>query len=91
MVPALPLAEVDASLDAYKYWNPRYSRNTRVGNVLGLCAVTVPCGFTRQGLPIGLMVCGKGFDEALILRIAYAYEQAMTWHTQRPELAWAQA
>lgn len=91
MVPALPLSDVDASLDAYKYWNPRYSRNTRVGNVLGQCAVTVPCGLTRQGLPIGLMICGKGFDEALILRIGHAYEQATAWHAQQPDLAWARA
>ncbi len=91
MIPALPLAEVDASLDAYKYWNPRYSRNTRVGNVLGLCALTLPCGFTRQGLPIGLMICGKGFAEATILRIGYAYEQATAWHERRPDLAWARA
>jgi aspartyl-tRNA(Asn)/glutamyl-tRNA(Gln) amidotransferase subunit A len=91
LVPALPLAQVDASLDAYKHWNPRYSRNTRVGNVLGLCALTLPCGFTRQGLPIGLMICGKGFAEATILRVGYAYEQATTWHDQHPELTWARA
>jgi aspartyl-tRNA(Asn)/glutamyl-tRNA(Gln) amidotransferase subunit A len=88
MVPALPLAQVDASLEAYTYWNPRYSRNTRVGNVLGLCALTVPCGFTSQGLPIGLMICTKGFDEAMALRVGYAYEQATAWHRQTPDLSW---
>lgn len=91
MVAALPLAEVDASLESYKYWNPRYSRNTRVGNVLGLCSLTVPCGFTSQGLPIGLMICTKGFDEATALRVGYAYEQATTWHRQTPDLSWASA
>jgi aspartyl-tRNA(Asn)/glutamyl-tRNA(Gln) amidotransferase subunit A len=89
MLPALPLEDVDASLDAYKHWNPRYSRNTRVGNVLGMCALTVPCGFTSKGLPIGLMVCGKGFDEATVLRIGYAYEQATEWHRRTPDLSWA--
>jgi aspartyl-tRNA(Asn)/glutamyl-tRNA(Gln) amidotransferase subunit A len=88
MVPALPLAEVDASLDTYRLWNPRYSRNTRVGNMLGLCSLTVPCGFTRKGLPIGLMITGKGFDEATILRLGYAYEQATDWHRRTPELSW---
>jgi aspartyl-tRNA(Asn)/glutamyl-tRNA(Gln) amidotransferase subunit A len=88
MVPALPQAQVDASLEAYKYWNPRYSRNTRVGNVLGLCALTVPCGFSSQGLPIGLMICTKGFDEAMALRVGYAYEQATAWHRQTPDLSW---
>jgi aspartyl-tRNA(Asn)/glutamyl-tRNA(Gln) amidotransferase subunit A len=89
IIPALPLAQVDASPDAYKHWNPRYSRNTRVGNVLGLCSLTMPCGFTSQGLPMGLMICGKGFDEATILRVRYAYEQATTWHERTPDLAWA--
>lgn len=88
MVPPLPLATVDASMEAYKVWNPRYSRNTRVGNVLGLCSLTVPCGFTRAGLPIGLMICGKPFDDARVLRIGYAYEQATTWHLRTPDLSW---
>jgi aspartyl-tRNA(Asn)/glutamyl-tRNA(Gln) amidotransferase subunit A len=91
MVPALPVAEVDASLDAYKVWNPRYSRNTRVGNVLGMCSLTVPCGFSSQGLPIGLMICGKGFDEATVLRVGYAYEQATDWHHRTPDLSWIPA
>ena len=89
MIPSLPVAEVDASLDAYGLWNPRYSRNTRVGNMLGLCSLTVPCGFTRKGLPIGLMITGKAFDEATILRLGYAYEQATDWHRRRPDLSWA--
>jgi aspartyl-tRNA(Asn)/glutamyl-tRNA(Gln) amidotransferase subunit A len=90
-IAALPLAQVDATLDDYKRWNPRYSRNTRVGNILGLCALTVPCGFTSKGLPIGLMIYGKPFDEATILRIGYAYEQATEWHTRQPDLSWAVA
>ena len=89
MIPSLPVAEVDASLDAYGLWNPRYSRNTRVGNMLGLCSLTVPCGFTSKGLPIGLMITGKAFDEATILRLGYAYEQATDWHRRRPDLSWA--
>jgi aspartyl-tRNA(Asn)/glutamyl-tRNA(Gln) amidotransferase subunit A len=89
MIPALPLADVDASLGTYKEWNPLYSRNTRVGNVLGLCALTVPCGFTRKGLPIGLMIHGKAFDEATILRVGYAFEQATEWHCRTPDLSWA--
>lgn len=91
MVPALPLSTVDASLETYKYWNPRYSRNTRVGNVLGLCSLTLPCGLSRHGLPIGLMICTKGFDEAMALRVGYAYEQATPWHHQTPDLTWAMA
>lgn len=91
MVPALPVAEVDASLETYKVWNPRYSRNTRVGNVLGMCSLTVPCGLSSKGLPIGLMICGKGFDEAMVLRVGYAYEQATEWHRRAPDLSWIPA
>jgi aspartyl-tRNA(Asn)/glutamyl-tRNA(Gln) amidotransferase subunit A len=54
-----------------------------------MCGLTVPCGFTTRGLPIGLMICGKPCDEALILRIGYAFEQATDWHTRRPDLSWA--
>jgi aspartyl-tRNA(Asn)/glutamyl-tRNA(Gln) amidotransferase subunit A len=89
MIPALPLAEVDASLDVYKQWNPRYSRNTRVGNVLGLCALSVPCGLTSKGLPIGLMIHAKPRQEAMLLRVGYAFEQATDWHCRRPDLSWA--
>jgi aspartyl-tRNA(Asn)/glutamyl-tRNA(Gln) amidotransferase subunit A len=89
MIPSLPVAAVDASLDTYRLWNPRYSRNTRVGNMLGLCSLTVPCGFTTKGLPIGLMITGKACDEATILRVGYAYEQATDWHRRRPDLSWA--
>ena len=49
---------------------------TRLVNFLGLCAVSVPCGLTTDHLPIGLQIIGKPFDEAHILRLGYAYEQA---------------
>ena len=59
-------------------------RNTMPFNVLGLPALSVPCGFTAAGLPIGLQIVGKAFDEPGILRIAQAYEQATDWHRRRP-------
>ena len=61
-------------------------RNTMPFNVLGLPAISVPCGFTRDGLPVGLQIVGKAFDEAGILGIAHAYEQATDWHRRRPPL-----
>jgi aspartyl-tRNA(Asn)/glutamyl-tRNA(Gln) amidotransferase subunit A len=45
-----------------------------IGNVLNLCALSVPYGFTSQGLPIGLMIYGRHFQEDIILRIGYAFE-----------------
>lgn len=58
---------------------------TRLVNFLGLCAVSVPCGFSDDGLPLGLQIIGKPFDEATILKLAHAYEQSTTWHKHRPE------
>ncbi len=89
MRPSAPLSVVDASQESYGEWNAAYSRNTSVANLLGICAISVPCGFTRAGLPIGLMINGKARGEAMVLRIARAYEQASEWHRRRPDLAWA--
>ena len=60
-------------------------RNTRPFNVWGLPAVSVPCGFTKSGLPIGLQIAGPYWREDLVLRLAHAYEQATGWHKLRPE------
>jgi aspartyl-tRNA(Asn)/glutamyl-tRNA(Gln) amidotransferase subunit A len=89
MIPPRPLASIDASAESYGDANLRYLRNPAVGNLLALCAVVLPCGFTRDGLPIGLMVYAKPFDEAMALRVARAYEQATDWHRRRPDLGWA--
>ena len=88
MIPPRPIVSIDASIESYTDANGRYLRNTAVGNILALCAVVLPCGFTRDGLPIGLMVYAKPFDEAMALRVAWAYEQATDWHRRRPDLAW---
>ncbi len=55
-------------------------------NLAGLPGISVPCGCTRGGLPIGLQVIGQPFAEADLLAIARAYEQAHDWHTRHPEL-----
>jgi aspartyl-tRNA(Asn)/glutamyl-tRNA(Gln) amidotransferase subunit A len=47
----------------------------------------VPCGFTPAGLPAGLQVIGRPFDEAMLFRIGHAFEQATPWHRARPPLA----
>jgi aspartyl-tRNA(Asn)/glutamyl-tRNA(Gln) amidotransferase subunit A len=88
MVAARPLAAIDVSFETYLDYNLKYHRNCGVGNILNLCAVSVPCGFTSEGLPIGLMIYAKPFEEDMALRVAYAYEQATEWHTRHPNLAW---
>lgn len=54
-------------------------------NLAGVCGISIPCGFA-DGLPIGLQVLGNAYDEATILRVAYAYEQATDWHLRKPPL-----
>ena len=80
---ALPVSEVEVDDD---YWrvNDLCLRNTSAANLLGLCAVSLPCGMTRTGLPIGLQLIGRPFAEAGILRLAHAYEQATEWHELCP-------
>ena len=61
-------------------------RITRIFNVTRMPAVSVPCGFSDTGMPIGLQLAGKPFDELTVLRAAHAYEQATDWHTRRPPI-----
>lgn len=78
-LPAIPLAAVDQS-------QAPMSRLTRPGNFLDLCALAVPCGFSREGLPLSLQIAGRGYDEARILRVGWAFENATAWHKRRPSL-----
>jgi aspartyl-tRNA(Asn)/glutamyl-tRNA(Gln) amidotransferase subunit A len=55
-------------------------------NLAGIPAVSVPCGFDARGLPVGLQLIGRAFDEARVLRAAHAYEQATAWRERRPAL-----
>ncbi|HEU5230049.1 MAG TPA: amidase, partial [Ktedonobacteraceae bacterium] len=60
--------------------NTAYLRLTMPFNLTGLPTVSFPCGFTTDGLPIGLQAAGRPFEEATVLRIAYAYQQLTDWH-----------
>jgi aspartyl-tRNA(Asn)/glutamyl-tRNA(Gln) amidotransferase subunit A len=87
MIPARPVDDVDADFDTYMSFAGKYLRNCFVGNLLNLCAVSVPCGFTAAGLPVGLMIYAAPFAEDKALRVAQAFEQATPWHTRHPEIA----
>ncbi|CAI8018416.1 Glutamyl-tRNA(Gln) amidotransferase subunit A [Geodia barretti] len=65
---------------------PMLTKYTRVYNITGSPAISVPCGFAPDGLPAGLHLAGRNFDEMTVLRAAYAYQQATGWHAQRPAL-----
>jgi aspartyl-tRNA(Asn)/glutamyl-tRNA(Gln) amidotransferase subunit A len=56
----------------------------RPGNLSGLPVISLPCGFSREGLPIGLQLIGRLWDEATLFKVAYAFERATTWHQKFP-------
>jgi aspartyl-tRNA(Asn)/glutamyl-tRNA(Gln) amidotransferase subunit A len=80
------LAELEDQPDLLRPRELVMLRNTRPFNVWGTPAISVPCGFTKAGLPIGLQISGPHWQEARILQLAFAYEQATDWHKCRPEL-----
>ena len=60
--------------------------NTGAFNIFDLPAISIPCGFTGKGLPIGLQISGPAFGEEKVLALAHAYEQSTDWHTKAPEV-----
>ena len=70
-----------------KTFDPLGVRNTSPFDVFGLPSITVPCGFSRAGLPIGLQISGAPFAESTVLTLAHAYERQTRWHTMHPTLA----
>jgi aspartyl-tRNA(Asn)/glutamyl-tRNA(Gln) amidotransferase subunit A len=62
-------------------------RLTRPGNLTGLPAVSVPCGFTPEGLPVGMQLIGRAFEEGALLDIARRYERQTNWTSRHPVLA----
>ncbi len=84
--PALPLKECDDWGKTCRRVNALCLRNTAAANQLGLCSISLPCGFTRGGLPVGLMLIGRPFEEAGLLRLARAYESAAGWVGRHPDL-----
>src|SRR5207253_7330870 len=73
---AIPLAQVDE--------DKLPSRFTRLANILDMCALSLPNGFTAQGLPLSLQINCSGYEEALALRIGQAYQTATDWHLGVP-------
>jgi aspartyl-tRNA(Asn)/glutamyl-tRNA(Gln) amidotransferase subunit A len=76
-LPAVPVSEADQG-------KAPMSLLTRPINLLDLCALALPCGFTADGLPVSLQIAGRGYDEARLLRIGWAFENATEWHRRRP-------
>ncbi|MFZ0938305.1 MAG: amidase [Candidatus Sulfotelmatobacter sp.] len=85
-IPAPAIAELKKNPESLRPAELVLLRNTRPFNVWGLPAISVPCGFTKTGLPIGLQIAGARWQEDLVLRLAHAYEAA-TWHERRAATA----
>ncbi|WP_454061716.1 Asp-tRNA(Asn)/Glu-tRNA(Gln) amidotransferase subunit GatA [Candidatus Nitrospira salsa] len=80
--PAFPLGE-KLQDPLQMYLSDMY---TISASLAGLPAISIPCGFSQAGLPIGLQLMGRPFEESTILRAAYAYEQATQWRKKRPPI-----
>jgi aspartyl-tRNA(Asn)/glutamyl-tRNA(Gln) amidotransferase subunit A len=87
--PILPLAITEFSLDrnGSADFLVRNIQNTSPFNVYGWPTISVPCGFSAAGLPIGLQISGPPGRDAVVLQVAHAYEQATQWHHQVPKMA----
>jgi aspartyl-tRNA(Asn)/glutamyl-tRNA(Gln) amidotransferase subunit A len=83
-IPAPRIAELIQNPDLLRPRELLLLRNTRPINVWGLPAISIPCGFTAAGLPIGLQIIGPHWGEAAVLQVAHAYEQATAWHKREP-------
>jgi len=82
-LPAPAISDLRKDPDALRPAELRLLRNTRPFNVWGLPTISIPCGFTQAGLPIGLQIAGPPWREEVVLRLADAYEQATAWHKRR--------
>lgn len=84
---ATPVGQTEVTIEHEKYdVRSSLTRFTRIFNLSGHPVCTVPCGLTAAGLPIGMQIVGRAFDEATVLRLADAYQRATDWHTRRPPI-----
>lgn len=86
-IPALVIAEVPTDPNAAIALEKPLTRNTSPFDAYGLPTISVPCGFTSTGLPVGLQISGPRGGEAVVLQLAHAYEQATEWHKRHPTIS----
>jgi aspartyl-tRNA(Asn)/glutamyl-tRNA(Gln) amidotransferase subunit A len=79
-ITATPLTEVDEATAPLATF-------MRAANYLGICALSLPAGFSPEGLPIGVQLMGAPFADATLVRIGRAFQRATDWHRRRPDLS----
>ena len=82
-MPAPAIGDLKTNPEALRPAELKLLRHTRPFNVWGLPAISLPCGFTQSGLPIGLQIAGPHWREDLVFRLAHDYEQATAWHKRK--------
>jgi len=87
-IPAWPIDQLSLSMRSEADETPMaaYVHHSFSANITGQPALTAPCGFTNDGLPIGFQLLGRPFDERTLFRLARAYERTVSWHAMAPEL-----
>jgi aspartyl-tRNA(Asn)/glutamyl-tRNA(Gln) amidotransferase subunit A len=77
---AIPLTEVNEAITPMASFS-------RAGNYMGTCGLALPAGFADNGMPLGVQLLAKPFDEAALIRIGMGYQGATEWHRQHPDLS----
>jgi aspartyl-tRNA(Asn)/glutamyl-tRNA(Gln) amidotransferase subunit A len=86
-VPPPTIAEISKDVSTSIRLGAPYIRNTSPFDVYGIPTISVPCGFTTNGLPIGMQISGPNGGEAVVFRLAAAYERATEWHKRLPDVS----
>lgn len=86
-IPPFTIVDLQADIDTVRAKELAMLHNTRPINLTGLPTISIPCGFTGNGLPIGMQITGRPNDEPTVLRLAHAYEQATDWRKRGPHLS----
>jgi aspartyl-tRNA(Asn)/glutamyl-tRNA(Gln) amidotransferase subunit A len=90
-VPAPKASELPSTFDEIMANDAVLWRNTRPFNLLALPTISIPCGFTDMGMPVGLQLSGAPWQELQLLKMAHAYEQTTNWNARRPTITAGQA
>ena len=87
VTPTVPILPIRIDDERARTGDFELVRNTAPFNMLGIPAISLPCGFSSEGLPIGLQISGRRLGELDVLAMAHAYEQATDWHMRQPALS----